>query len=135
MPRPVLTIHGENFSTLNEFYDEIERVLIPGVPWGRNLDAFHDLLRGGFGTPVGGFVLVWQRSDLSRKRLGHAEAASQLQARLDRCHPTARPSVAAQLELARSGSGPTVFDWLVQIIREHGPGGPESADGVELILN
>ena len=44
-------IDGKNFSTLEEFYDEISRVLIPGAQWGRNLDAFNDILRGGFGTP------------------------------------------------------------------------------------
>lgn len=41
MPKPVLTIHGENFSTLDEFYDEVERVLIPGVPWGRTPSKNH----------------------------------------------------------------------------------------------
>ena len=44
-------IDGNDFSTLDEFYDEITRVLIPGVSWGRNLDAFNDILHGGFGTP------------------------------------------------------------------------------------
>ena len=69
MPKPVLTINGGNFSTLEEFYDEVERVLIPGAAWGRNLDAFNDILRGGFGTPEGGFVLRWLESDRSRKHL------------------------------------------------------------------
>ena len=38
-------IDGEHFSTLEAFYE------------GRNLDAFNDILRGGFGTPDEGFVL------------------------------------------------------------------------------
>jgi RNAse (barnase) inhibitor barstar len=134
MPKPELAIDGENFSTLEEFYDEIERVLIPGAAWGRNLDAFDDILRGGFGTPEGGFLLLWRQSDLSRKRLGHVETVRQLQAWLRRCHPTNRTSVAVELEHAKNGAGPTVFDWLVEIIREHGAGGQEAEDGVELLL-
>lgn len=134
MSKTVLTIDGSNFSTLEEFFDEIERMLIPGAAWGRNLDAFNDILRGDFGTPSGGFVLQWQASDLSRERLGRAETVRQLEARLRGCHPTNRASVAEELERARRGMGSTVFDWLVEIIRTHGIGGDEAEDGVELIL-
>jgi RNAse (barnase) inhibitor barstar len=63
-------IDGANFSTIDGFYDEISRVLIPGATWGRNLDAFNDILWGGFGTPEEGFVLVWENHHLSRDRLG-----------------------------------------------------------------
>jgi hypothetical protein len=42
--------------------------------------------------------------------------------------------VAADLRRARQGAGPTVFDWLVEIIRIHGAGGAEQEDGVELVL-
>jgi RNAse (barnase) inhibitor barstar len=65
-------IDGQNFSTIDGFYDEISRVLIPGATWGRNLDAFNDILWGGFGTPEDGFVLVWKNHDVSRQRLGSA---------------------------------------------------------------
>jgi len=37
-------IGGENFGTIDGFYNEISRVLIPGGTWGRNLDAFNDIL-------------------------------------------------------------------------------------------
>ena len=63
-------IDGANFSTIDGFYEEISRVLIPGATWGRNLDAFNDILWGGFGTPEAGFVLVWKNHHLSRDRLG-----------------------------------------------------------------
>ncbi len=134
MPKPVLIINGGNFWTLEGFYDEVEQVLIPGAAWGRNLDAFNDILRGGFGTPEGGFVLRWRQSDQSREQLGYVETVRQLQSRLDRCHQSSRTGVADELERARSGVGPTVFDWLLEIIREHGPGGREAEDGVELVL-
>jgi hypothetical protein len=32
-------------------------------------------------------------------------------------------------ELARRGEGPTVFDWLVEIVRDHGADGSQAVDG------
>lgn len=70
MSDAVFEIDGARFSTLEEFYDEVDRVLIPHAAWGRNLDALNDILRGGFGTPEGGFEIRWKHHQLSRKRLG-----------------------------------------------------------------
>ena len=47
--KPIYEIDGARFSTLEGFYNEISQALIPGVDWGHNLDAFNDILRGGFG--------------------------------------------------------------------------------------
>jgi RNAse (barnase) inhibitor barstar len=127
-------IDGTRFSTLEEFYEEVSRVLIPGASWGHNLDAFNDILRGGFGTPEEGFVLTWKNSDVSSRRLGYPETVRQLELRLARCHPSNREHVAQDLEAAKREEGATVFDWLVEIIRVHGRGGVEEADHVELFL-
>ncbi len=132
--RRTYEIDGARFSTLEAFYDEISRVLIPDADWGRNLDAFNDILRGGFGTPEGGFVLRWRNSQISRRRLGYPETARQLQLRLQKCHPTNREAVRGDLEAAQQGRGPTVFDWLVEIIEDHSPAGAQAEDGVELAL-
>lgn len=126
-------IDGEDFSTLEEFYDEISRVVIPGAAWGRNLAAFNDILRGGFGTPDDGFVLRWRNHDVSRQGLAYRETVRQLE-RLERCHPTTRESVRNELDLARAGQGPIVFDWLLEILAVHGPGGEEAEDNVQLDL-
>jgi len=132
----VYEIDGENFSTLEEFYEEISRVLIPGSYWGRNLnlDAFNDILRGGFGTPDDGFTLMWRNHAISRERLGYPETVRQLELMLERCHPSNRDYMRAELAEARVENGPTVFDWLIEIIRIHGAEGEEAEDGVELIL-
>jgi len=119
---------------LEEFFDEVSRVVIPDVLWGHNLDAFNDILRGGFGTPEEGFVLVWKHSDVSRKNLSYQETVRQLQLRLARCHPSNREFVAHDLDSAIRNEGSTVFDWLVEIIRVHGPGGDEAEDNIELDL-
>ena len=132
--RPTYEIDGANFSTLEEFYDEIGRVLLPGKAWGRNLDAFNDVLRGGFGTPENGFVFRWKNSDQSRVRLGFAETVRQLEHRLSTAHNSNRSSIEHDLKRAKSGHGTTVFDWLVKLIKDHGRSGETANDHVELIL-
>jgi len=127
-------IDGARFSTLEEFYDEVTTAIIPDVFWGQNLDAFNDILRGGFGTPEEGFRLIWKNSALSRHRLGYEETVRQLELRLERCHPSNRDDVRKQLVLAKRNEGPTVFDWLVEIIQVHGPGGSEEEDNGQLSL-
>ncbi|WP_010582972.1 histidinol-phosphatase [Schlesneria paludicola] len=128
-------IDGDNFSTLEEFYDEISRVLIPGVEWGRNLSALNDLLRGGFGTPAGGFQLEWKNATISRQRLGYPETIRQLEQHLERCHPSNKASVEYDLDVARAHRGSTVYDWLMDLFREHGEGGSEAGSGVELVVD
>jgi len=69
MTIPTFAIDGSRFSTLSEFYDEIERELLAGAFWGRNLDALNDIMRGGFGPLPESFRLIWRNADLSRRRL------------------------------------------------------------------
>jgi RNAse (barnase) inhibitor barstar len=80
-----LELDGFRMTTLEQFYDEVSRALTPRVFWGRNLDAFNDILRGGFGTPDHGFDLVWQHHAAAREHLGHRETVRQLELRLRRC--------------------------------------------------
>ncbi len=49
--RYTVTIDGTHFPTIDEFFDEIDKLLTQNRSWktGHNMDAFHDLLRGGFG--------------------------------------------------------------------------------------
>ena len=127
-------IDGARFACFDGFCDEISRQLIPGTYWGRNLNAFNDILRGGFGTPEGGFHLIWRNADLSQDSLGRAETLRVLRAQLKAATPEQRPLVLEDIEDVLRGSGDTLFDWLVMIVQEHGPGGSESEDNVTLTL-
>jgi hypothetical protein len=120
---------------LEEFFDEVSRVLVPGRQWGHNLNAFNDILRGGFGTPPGSFTINWKKHALSQERLGFGETIRQLEMRADSCHPKNRNRILADLATARAHRGTTVVDWLTEIIRVHGPGGTEAKDCVELIFD
>lgn len=68
-----ITIQENNFSNLTEFYDEIERKMTSGLDWniGRNLNAFNDLLREGFGVHDcdENYKLIWENSQKSKSEL------------------------------------------------------------------
>ena len=51
-----------------------------------------------------------------------ANNCRQLELRLGRCHPSNRPCVQAELDEASAGRGPTVFDWIVEIMEGQIPG-------------
>ncbi|GAA1869416.1 barstar family protein [Myceligenerans crystallogenes] len=96
---PVRTLDGASFTDFEGFAAAFSR-LLDGHTWTGNLDAFNDILRGGFGTPENGWILRWTHSAASRAALG-----------------------------------PEKFDVIVEILRDHGPGGPESASGIHLELS
>ena len=117
-------VEGSQVESLDDFWRVMgEAVNGPGGYFGQNLDAFNDCLRGGFGTPDDDdFAVEWRDHELSRRNLGYPETVRQLELRLERCHPSNRSSVRADLQAARAGHGPTVFDWLVGIFQEQIPG-------------
>jgi len=130
---PEFVLDGASFDDLPGFFAAITRTR--GVTgWGRNLDAFNDILRGGFGTPDGGFILRWARSDMSAQRLGWPETIRYIEKKLTTCHPANIPHVEADLQAARREEGQTLFAIIIDIIAAHGPGGAESEDNVHLIL-
>ena len=133
MTKPVIRIDGLQFYTLEGFFEHFAEKALNGR-WGQNLDAFNDVLRGGFGTPEGGFVIEWLNHTVSKQRLGYPETIRQLEMRLTTCHPANVPSVKEELDAARNGKGSTVYDWLLEIILVHCAGGPEEEDFVELVL-
>jgi RNAse (barnase) inhibitor barstar len=125
-------IDGMQFATLSEFFDVIEKVLIPNMEWGRNLDAFNDVLSGGFGTPDEGFELIWKNSEISQAKLGYAETHTYLRKALRRCHPANIEYIKKQIVDAQNDTGQTIYDWLIEIVRSHGPGGDQAEDNVIL---
>lgn len=114
-----IIIDGTRFSTLVEFYDEVERKLTKGLGWkiGRNLDAYNDVLRGGFGVHEYGEAIVihWIHSEVSRQHLGQAATEKYTEAMLGTCHPDNIPYVQEELEKVRKGEGQMLFDLIVEI--------------------
>jgi RNAse (barnase) inhibitor barstar len=72
--KKTVTINGDNFVDFESFYNEIDRVCTHGLKWrtGHNLNAFNDLLKGGFGVyeyeePIN---LVWINFERSIELMG-----------------------------------------------------------------
>ena len=118
-----IEINGNSFSNLSEFYDEVERKFTKGLTWkiGRNLNAFNDVLRGGFGLHnyEEQIELCWSNSEKSKLDLGINETIEDLEQVLQNCHPTNREDVKKELELAKNGKGEMLFELIVEIIKEH----------------
>ena len=68
-------LDGKKFNDMEGFYNEIDKLLTKDLDWktGHNLDAFNDLLRGGFGVheyeePI---IIKWINYEKSKKDLGN----------------------------------------------------------------
>lgn len=82
-----LILDGNNFHDLQGFYDEIDKILTKNLTWrtGHNLDAFNDLLRGGFGVheyeePI---LIQWVHYRKSKSDLGNETMLKLLEVFLD----------------------------------------------------
>lgn len=67
-------IDGNNFNDLEGFYCEIDKILTKGLNFktGHNLDAFNDILRGGFGVfEEESITLKWRNYKKSKEKLGN----------------------------------------------------------------
>ena len=113
------TIDGAQFTNLVEFYNAFGVEVLPGKEWGKNLDAFDDVLSGGYGTPPEGFCIVWKNSALSHERLGLAETLKYLEHQLSVCDSSQRNSVFAEIGKLKKGNGQSLFDMIIEIIKEH----------------
>ena len=115
-------IDGGTFSNLEEFYNEVQKVLTDNFTgFGRNLDAFNDVLRGGFGKfeYEEQIELIWKSSDKSREALGYSETVRYLKGKLKRCHPSNFANVQKELEAGEKQKGPTIYEIILESIRDN----------------
>lgn len=119
-------LDGRRTTTLQAFYTEIRQVLLAGQTWGENLDALDQILQGDYGPVPATFRLVWSHSAIARSGLGYLETVDQLTQQLRDCHPTVLIKTAWALRSALREQGPTVYDWLLELIGKH--------PNVELVL-
>ena len=121
MEREKIVIEGYDFSTLEEFYGVIgQAILGPNYSGYGNLDWLNDVLFLHRHETGGSYTFIWRHSSESRQRLGYSETVRQLEQRKVPRFPFGTSGVVSDLEQARQGKGPTVFDWLVEVIERSG---------------
>ena len=125
MKRKKFIIDGSKIKDLDSFYTEAGKVLCPNFKWGRNLNAFDDILRGGFESfeyeePID---LVWKDAEISKKVLGYQETVRQLRRWLIRSYInfnfSAIKEIKKKIRQAKQGLGPTIYDWIIEIIQDN----------------
>lgn len=125
MNKQTILINGNNFSDLESFYDEIDRVLTKDLDWdtGHNLDAFSELLLGGFGVyeykePI---KLIWKNSLKSKTDLGLNATKKWYEERIifwEDDEENLQHFENGLKELTEN-NGQTLFDIILEIISEH----------------
>lgn len=117
------TIEGSRINSIPDFYAEINRVCMTGEDWqlGNSLDAFNDLLYGGFGAFKGAasVTLIWKDMAHSREALGVDATRKYYADKLQPESPFNKEHFAQKLEALNSGAGQTYFDILIEIIEDH----------------
>lgn len=105
--RPTYVLLGAEIRTLEDFWVAIgEAVNDPGGYFAANLDGLDDSLRGGMGNPDDGrCTFVIEDAAALKEALGYPETVRQLERRLDRCHPTHRRLVMADLKRPGASKG------------------------------
>ena len=115
-------INGNNFSSLNGFFDEVQKVLTDNsIEFGRNFDTFDDIIHGGFGKfDLGEAInLIWKNSKKSKKDLGYPETIRYLTDKVNHSHPDNVEILKRELSEAENQNGPTVFDVILMIISDN----------------
>jgi len=122
-----ITIDGSAFDDMPGFYDEVERKLTCGLAWriGRNLNAFNDVLRGGFGVHEYGepIAIRWLHAGKSRSDFGYGATVEHYKDMLECCHPSNRAIVEKRLDSASQKTGRTLFDIIIEIINNNDDSG------------
>ncbi|QRR00208.1 barstar family protein [Dyadobacter sandarakinus] len=118
-----ITLDGNRIEDISSFYDEINRVFMHSETWkiGQSLDAFHDLLYGGYGELVNSepMELHWTNLDKSRQVLGHAATRAYYMEKLAPGSPYNKALFYEKLAALEAGQGETYFDLVLSIIAEH----------------
>ncbi|TCM96591.1 RNAse (barnase) inhibitor barstar [Paenibacillus sp. BK033] len=89
-------IDGTKISSYEDFCREFSAIVLSGKhQWNGNLDAFNDILRGGFGDIEDNepLTIIWKGSSTLKESLGYTETIKILEERLLKCHPTNVPRV------------------------------------------
>ena len=120
MARRIFIIDGNKFNDIESFYNEIDKLLTKDLNWktGHNLDAFNDLLRGGFGVHEYGEPIhfKWINFQRSQEILGNEATIIYLESILSTYHYSNKEFIHSKINNLRTGTGKTFLDEIIEII-------------------
>jgi RNAse (barnase) inhibitor barstar len=118
-----IAIEGNSINDIASFYEEINRVFMVGESWiiGHSLDAFNDLLFGGYGALQGAQLveLLWHNMDHSRRALGCQTTRVYYLEKLRPGSPYNKELFAEKLIALENGTGETYFDSIMAVLADH----------------
>ena len=118
-----ILITGSNIHDITSFYREINRVFMHNENWqiGESLDAFNDLLYGGFGAMDNNETvnILWKDIELSKKALDYEATKAYYLNKLQPSSPFNKQYFSAKLKELEAGVGETYFDIVMKILSEH----------------
>lgn len=120
MATPEYRIDGRACTSFASTVREFNRVFAPWWGdgyWGGSLDLFNDIL--DWVEDFRPYVLVWSHSAEARRALGHVATAGWLREDLGEERSPYGQERRRRLRHAEQGKGPTLFDDLIEVIRDH----------------
>jgi RNAse (barnase) inhibitor barstar len=118
-----IVIDGSSIRDIPSFYAEVNRVFMADENWkiGDSLDAFNDLLFGGYGAlkEAEHAELVWLNMENSRQVLGYNATKNYYLEKLKPNSPFNKELFSEKLVALENGTGETYFDTILAIIAEH----------------
>ena len=119
----VFEINGCEVIDIPTFYKEINRVFMSNENWkiAESLDAFDDLLYGGFGAIKNNETvkIVWKNFEQNRKILGKELTKQFYLKKLEQPEVFNTEFVKKQLDELLQGIGKTYFEIILEIIANH----------------
>ncbi len=114
-------IDGNAFKTYNEFTKYFSKIVLKNHQWNGNLNAFNDILYGGFGTPENGFKIRWINANVSRLNLGRQETINWYEEALKNSHQDYKKELRNKINLLNTKKNKTgestLFDFIVNILQ------------------
>ena len=108
------TINAHNFSSLEEFYEEVSLIFLKDENWKvGTLDGFDDILYGYKGE------LIWKNSQKSKEDLGFELTKEFYENKIRQGKPFNVKLIQQKLDDLIDGKGQTLFEILVEIIESH----------------
>lgn len=118
-----IIIDGNQIHDIKTLYEELNAKFMQDEDWqlGESLDAFNDLLYGGFGAINGDepINLVWKNFEENKKSLGLDLTLEFYRQKLKHPEIYNVKSIEKTLKELENGGGQTYFDIILEIIADH----------------